>query len=199
MGKENDVYQFVASRIKQLHRESPWQKAMLAKLRRGVGKSPGEVPEVWEVTLENLPEALEGRGGEPSYAEWAIHISLTLYALHQQGKSEMANRPGVPFGAAVSRLIDSRGDNASAVKRRFDAVITAKNIDELSHHARGIIQMLKAKDVGFDYPRFAQDLYGLQFSHEKRRTVCLQWGRDFYKTSNVVSQERAQDAAQEGE
>ena len=55
--------------------------AVLARLRRGIGKRPGEIPELWEwmMTDEQL------RFSEPTYEEWASYIALTLYAFHQQG------------------------------------------------------------------------------------------------------------------
>ena len=33
-------------------------KATLANLRRGVGKVPGELPEIWGVLFQNFPQAL---------------------------------------------------------------------------------------------------------------------------------------------
>jgi CRISPR system Cascade subunit CasB len=61
-------------------------KATLARLRRGIGKTPGSLPDLWEITLSDLPEALQGIGEEPTHGEWAVHTALTLYALHQQGR-----------------------------------------------------------------------------------------------------------------
>lgn len=62
-------------------------KATLANLRRGVGKVPGELPEIWGVLFQNFPQALSEKASEiePSKAEWASYLALTLYALHQQG------------------------------------------------------------------------------------------------------------------
>ena len=60
-------------------------RAELAELRRGVGRAPGEKPMLWGTILTNLPEEFYGRNGEPSRAEWAIYIALTMFALHQQG------------------------------------------------------------------------------------------------------------------
>jgi CRISPR system Cascade subunit CasB len=65
--------------------ESP-TRATLARLRRGIGKAPGSMPEIWDITLNRLPEALVGKGELPSRGEWAVHTALTLFALHQQGK-----------------------------------------------------------------------------------------------------------------
>ncbi|HBG23036.1 MAG TPA: hypothetical protein DDW83_07265, partial [Peptococcaceae bacterium] len=91
MGKKqgNQAYQIkrlTQQKVERLSVEGPWSRAMLAKLRRGIGKQPGELPELFEILFMDMPEELYGIGDEPSYAEWAIYTSLTLFALHQQGK-----------------------------------------------------------------------------------------------------------------
>ena len=66
-------------------------RANLARLRRGIGKNPGELPELWDITLEGMPENLYSNNGMPTKAEWAVYNSLTLFALHQQGKDVKTN------------------------------------------------------------------------------------------------------------
>jgi CRISPR system Cascade subunit CasB len=83
-------------------------KATLAKLRRGIGKAPGSNPELWEATLEGIPEALIGKNGGPSYGEWAVHTALTLYATHQQGKDpnkQCMSEAGKYLGSSVEALL----------------------------------------------------------------------------------------------
>ena len=62
-------------------------------LRRGIGKMPGDIPELWNILFDGLPEELMSKVGDPSYAEWSIYTALTLYALHQQGLSLMIRLP----------------------------------------------------------------------------------------------------------
>ena len=177
-----DVWKFVKLKVGLLERQGSWQTAMLAKLRRGVGKDPGELPELWEVTLGGLPETLRGQGKNASRGEWAVHSALTLYALHAQGKNESMNREGVSLGAAVAGL--RTADNEKSLKRRFDAVLTAKDFAEFSRHARSLIQLLKAADRGLDYPQFARDMYLYQSGDAQvRNGVRLRWGRDYYRLS----------------
>jgi CRISPR system Cascade subunit CasB len=191
------VYGFVKGKVGSLSKDSPWSKGMLAKLRRGIGKDPAEVPDIWEVTLGELPDELQSRGRSediaPTEAEWAIHTALTLFALHQQGKSYSVNASreatsegktqyGDSFGRAARKLVNPDNSNESAIKRRFDAVMTAKDLTELAHHARGLIQLMKAADTAIylDYPAFARALYYFQFS-EYKNSIRLQWGQDFYR------------------
>ena len=156
-------------------------RATLAKLRRGVGKAPGGMPELWGITLDGLPEALSGKTDAPSRGEWAVHTALTLFALHQQGKDlkkQCMSKDGEPFGAAVRRLI-TNDDDEKRVKRRFDAAATSGSLEEFSHHLRGLVQLLKAQDLPMDYPALAEDLCWFQIP-DARDSVRLRWGRDFY-------------------
>ncbi len=158
-------------------------KALLAKLRHGVGKTPGEDPQLWGVVFDKLPEQLMGKAAEPSYSEWAVYTALTLYALHQQGKdpkTESVNREGDRLGVALRRLVAPMGDE-NRVKHRFDAIATSGGISELANHARGAIKLMSANGIPLDYPSFAVDLYRYQFP-ELRNGVRLNWGRDYYRS-----------------
>lgn len=168
---------------------------MLAKLRRGIGKEPGELPELFEIILGDMPEQLYGKGNRPSYAVGAIYTTLTLFALHQQGKDRPMSESGTDenknagnsLGAAVGCLVRQDRDREPALKRRFDAVATADEFTELAHHARGLIQLLKAADIVLDYPRFAVDMYWYQFDEIKNR-IRLRWGEDYYRTTRLNSE-----------
>jgi len=157
-------------------------RAMLANLRRGIGEVPGSVPALWEITFSGLPEHLCGTDTSPSKAEWSIHTALTLYALHQQGKEmqqQPMNQKGATLGKSLRGLISSE-DDEKRVKRRFDAAATSDSLEELSHHLRGLVQLLKSQNIPLDYPLLAQDLYWFQ-NPDHRDLVRLGWGRDFYR------------------
>ena len=184
-----ELRSFVGSKIGSLLKSSDesYVRASLAKLRRGVGKKPGSMPDIWEFTLENLPEEFLSKTGEPTNAEWAVHMSMTLFALHQQGKSlpdnpmSKSGKGELQLGGAVRKLIVIGGESAEqGIKRRFDAAVTADSPEELSHHLRGIIQLLKSEGVPLDYPQLAVDLYRFLYP-EYRDSVRLRWGQDYYR------------------
>lgn len=193
MSNEVTIYGFVKSKVGVLSQGSPWSRAMLAKLRRAVGKAPGSIPDIWEITLGGSPEDWHSRDGVPTYAENAVGTALTLFAVHQQGKGELMDMGGTnqdgryarnSLGAAAGRLISPKKENEQSIKRRFDAVATAIDFAELGHHARGLIQLLRGADIPLDYGRFAQDLYQYQFP-DGADAVRLRWGQDFYHVQNV--------------
>lgn len=157
-------------------------RSTLAKLRRGIGRIPGSHPDIWDVTLRGMPDALVGKWDGPTSGEWAIHIALTLFALHQQGKDikrQCMNRDGYPLGIALRNLVKGEEDE-NRIKRRFDKVATADSMKEVSHHLRGLIQLMKAEDIPLDYPKLAEDLFRFQ-NPEIRDTIRLKWGREYYR------------------
>lgn len=62
MSKIDDVRNYTYRQIQFLIRqkETSVGKAMLANLRRGIGKTPGELPELWGAFLNEMPSELYG-------------------------------------------------------------------------------------------------------------------------------------------
>jgi CRISPR system Cascade subunit CasB len=168
----NRLSEFVLHKIAMLDKkDDSYSKAACAKLRRAVGKSPEESPDVWEITLQGAPK-------QKNISD-IIHVTLTLYALHKQGKDESMNDDKTGFGTAVKKMIDN--ENEDAIRRRFNSVITATEFTELAYHARGLIQLFRAKNIKMNYARFADDLYFFQ-NPEYSNKVRLRWGEEFYNT-----------------
>ena len=153
--------------------------ATLARLRRGIGRKPGAVPELWGDVLLEMSEELQG-GNEPSRAEWAIYVALTMFALHQQGKNYKTTPmhvEGNSLGAAARCLIENEEDR-ERVARRFYPIAVASDMENLSRQLRSMITLLNAKGIPLDYVRLARDLFYYQFP-EARDLVRLRWGEDF--------------------
>ena len=164
------IQEFVFKKTVLLDQDTSYSKAACAKLRNAVAKPRGSVPDTWDITLLGSPEG--DMAGE------AIHTALTLYALHKQGKSDSMNDSKTGFGSAIAKLITV--DNEQAVRRRFNAVATSLEFSELAHHARGLVQLLKSKDIKMNYEQFACDLFFFQM-HEHKDRVRLKWGEQFYR------------------
>lgn len=178
----SDVGQYMNKQLNSLidQKDTSVGKARLARLRRGAGRVPGEIPELWGEFLNGMPEKFISSNGEPTYAEWAIYISLTLFALHQQGNTNSVNCKGKSLGRAAAELMSENTDEErERVLRRFGPVVTAKDMPELSHHLRCLIQLFSSKDISLDYEMLAEDLMWFQFD-DKRKNVQLRWGHDFY-------------------
>jgi len=192
-GEAKQARSFVKRKIARMI-ESKTQsgvKAELAMLRRGIGKAPGSMPELWNVTLSGLPEILLSKNEEPTKGEWAVHTALTLYALHQQGKDpgrQCMQKEGENLGIAARRLVDREKSNEEAVVRRFQSVALSDNFERLSWHLRGLVQLLKSKDIQLDYPALTEDLYWFHFN-DRRDGIRLRWGQDFYRSIESISED----------
>lgn len=122
-------------------------------------------------------------GSKPSYAEWAVYMALTLYAMHQQGKdvkTDNMNRENVSLGNAASELV-ADNDDTERIWKRLYAVASSADMQEMSYHIRALIKLLRDKDIPLDYPQLAKDLYFYQLSDESAEHIRLKWGQDFYK------------------
>lgn len=164
-----------------LRRESS-SIAMLAHLRHAAGKPTGSVADIWPVTVA---DSLAGphAGDDPTHAEIAVHVAMTLYAVHQQSAPTRMHQRGQGFGRALRALRPADAET-DPVRRRFQAVGTADSLDELVHHARGLVQLLRAERQAQDYALLADQLLAWQRGDEVR--VRLQWARDFYRTESAT-------------
>jgi CRISPR system Cascade subunit CasB len=158
--------------------------ATLARLRRGAGKLPGEVPDIFPFTLA-FELAGPDASNDPTREETAAHIAVTLYALHQQSRSKRAHQRGNSIGRALRRLFGPGEPSIppDPVTRRFQVLVTAESLDELSYHARGAVQLLRgaqASTISLDYGRFADDLVRWQIPGGAAQ-VRRKWARDYYR------------------
>lgn len=176
----------VADRVRVLQKLSnedrPRAVSTLAILRRAVGTAPATDPEIWSDTLGLVPDgAFDPRSDEPSSAEIAAHHAMTLFALHRQGRVTAAHVDGAGPGTAFANLawtLGGAGGESEGVRRRFDAMITATTPEESAWHLRGIVQLLRASDIGLDYGLLAEDLADLWSVRGQNRTR-LRWARQY--------------------
>jgi len=173
-------------------RVSEWQRgyirrqasslAILARLRRGVGKNVDEVPDLWQYTLPDFPFETTNSDA-PTRAERAVHTAMTLFSLHQQSRQVEMHVPGGPSLGGAARQLRSRTSSEQAVRRRFEALGTAEAFSEVVHHARGLISQLRAQSIPLDYGALTDDLIRLQHPNTANH-VRLRWGRDFYRAAD---------------
>lgn len=180
----------VSRKIHMLHNESVQNSTGdLAQLRKGIGKLPGEIPQLFPLILKDMPEEFYSLTGNPTKEEWAVYIAITTFALHQQGsdiKTDCMHQPDEyqqSVGYALGQLISepNEADENRLLKRMY-AIASAPTIQGTAHHLRGAVQLLKKKGIKLNYVRLASDLYQLQF-REGKRQVALRWGQDFYKNN----------------
>ena len=155
------------------------ERGALAALRKGFALGPGQNPEVWELT--SVPADADVPFDTPTWSERAVHDALTLYSWHQQSRNDPMHTQKRTLSRAVGELVYRKRDNegqSKAVRRRFDAAVTATTERELVHHLRGLIGQLRSEGIAFDYGELASDLYQFQ-APGGASTVRLKWARQF--------------------
>lgn len=163
--------------------------ASVARIRRGAGKPAGVDPDLWGLIGA---EALYERGWheeEAGQAENAVHMAVTLWALHQQGHhaANMHVRNGPALGKAVRRLMpDATIDEP--IRKRFVRAGTATSIDVLGTRLRELVLLLRRDDIGLDYGLLAAHLYQWQ-RPGGRAEVHRAWGRSFHSYGPLKSDE----------
>lgn len=154
--------------------------ADLADLRRGIGKSPGAVPEMWRFYTTLTPD-----GGVTSGLV-AEHLALTLFAVHQQSRPRLVHLKGVGLGTAILALRTSGKFSEQAVDRRFGAAATATSVAEVGIHLRGLVTQLRPMDQPIDYTQLMFDLRGWQ-NPEWLSRVRRRWGSQYFAPRAVAA------------
>ena len=147
----------------------------LAALRKGANRPPGELPEIWALTSVHVPDYA---GDAPTWEEIAVHTAMTLYAVHQQSRTEPMFRPGAGLGSAAHDLVGRDEENPSA-RARFNALVTSTTVAELRHHLRGFVSLLRARGIALDHAMLADDVLRFQ-QPGGARSVRLTWARQYY-------------------
>ncbi len=147
-------------------------RAALAMLRRGIGRSVEESPSSWAYIVA----ASAGR----EYRERAAHVALSLLSLHQQSfAAGSASQAGWGLGRACRALAAQRGtEGEKGVARRFQSMLGADDLDALSVHLRGLVGLLRDAEIPLDYTQLFLDLsdWGRP---ERRARVGLRWSREY--------------------
>ena len=161
-------------------------KREIAELERGVGKMPGELPDLWGHIFEDFPEEYMSRDGSPSKEELAYYTALTLFAAHQRGrntKKDPMHTEKVSLGQAMRTLAgpDTQSDAFDRIRKRFNICASAADFQSLSVRLRGLVHYMKGAGVALDYGKLADDLFFFQFPGSVAK-VRLRWGQDFYRT-----------------
>ncbi|WP_067793895.1 type I-E CRISPR-associated protein Cse2/CasB [Actinomadura formosensis] len=187
LNRPADLVESAAGRfITELQRgflaDRPAAVGALAQLRRGAGKLPEDVPELWGSTgVERLfaEENLFAGETQATRAEAAYFLAVTLYALHQQSQGGPMHKTGVDLGQAVRQLMAKQDRVDETIRRRFVRVGTAATPEILAYRLREVISLLRGKGIPLDYGRLARQLYKAQ-TPDGLNQIRRDWGRSFH-------------------
>ncbi|MFI1017920.1 type I-E CRISPR-associated protein Cse2/CasB [Streptomyces sp. NPDC020965] len=183
--------------------DSPAAVAVLARLRRSAGRPVHESPDSWGIDgLEDLATVRETAPvrrkdvGRDLAEENAVHLAVTLWALHQQSVHDAnMHEFGHGLGRAVRRLATAKSDPGATapdgqkaqpnaelsetLRKRFVRIGTSTSYESLAVRLREMTVLLRAARIPLDYGLLADQLF--QWQDESRRAeIRRAWGRDFH-------------------
>lgn len=149
-------------------------RAALAALRRGLGKEPGEAPDVFPVLLPILPDGELSR-----WDERVAYLVASLFALYPDAPpwpEAARERWQRNLGASLRRLAEQT--DSEGPERRFVALLNS-DVADLSHHLRGVVSLLKSakQPIPVDWVQLTWDL---QRWNDAERRVQKRWAGAFW-------------------
>lgn len=157
-------------------------RATMANIRNSVNRPLTESTDLLALLFRYMPEDFLSTDGKISDEERAVITTIQLYAIHQQSKTESVlleenSEKWKNLGYSL-RYLRKDGDSV-AVDRRFNSMVTSTTFQELSHHLRQMIKLLKSKtDAKVDYPRLSRDLY--RYLRGYGEEVKFSWASRYY-------------------
>jgi CRISPR system Cascade subunit CasB len=156
----------------------PARGAALARLRRALGKEPGEANEAHRYVARFVPE----RGDD--WRERCLYLIAALYAAHPPARSgEGLQQPeDENFGRSCARLVEQDRDRRESVERRFVALLAADE-EEIAQRLRQMVQLLAAakSPVPVNYSRLLSDLTFWQANEHRARR---HWAQAFWRVAS---------------
>jgi len=150
-------------------------RAMLAALRRGLGRPPGAVPEVSKYVQPWLWD------DAPTYLEEAYYLIAPLFALHP------APGGGGNMGAHFAAMCEPGKEPPPSVERRFMLLLSA-HPDDLADYLRQAVSLLKSKkEVPVNWQQLLKDVLAWKSRDERPRIrVQRQWARKFWRSPDKI-------------
>jgi CRISPR system Cascade subunit CasB len=177
-----DEWRFVQALERLVERKD---RAALARLRRGLGKTPGEMGEAHAYVVPYLAN------DAPEWREDAFYLVGTLFALHPRpwGSGDDGARY-TNLGWSFARLTGAT--ESESIEKRFVALLNAHR-DDLDQHLRGAIGLLKAHEVPVNWLQLLRDV---QHWGTESRSVQRTWARAFWQRARPEDEAGPQQASE---
>ncbi|MDH2392227.1 type I-E CRISPR-associated protein Cse2/CasB [Streptomyces sp. HNM0663] len=172
--------------------KDPEAAAALAAMRSGTGREPGTVAVMWPFHRTRMTSQWRDKGSLTRDLT-AEHVVLTLFARHQQTHERRMHIPGNSPGRAaglLARQAAASGEGKSAtaaLERRFGALLTSADADELAMHLRSLVPQLNQAGVGLDYDllRTALRVWDDPRHPDAASDFRQRWDHDFHRAATA--------------
>lgn len=156
--------------------EQTRDRGALAALRKGVGEPGG-----WHPATAMVVDRAIGNVRLSRSEDEVLFMTAALFGLHPvvAPRKEATYPPSLLASLStwmqmVNRISD---DDRKAMDRRVLALLNADR-EDLLHHLRHLIGMLRGSDVGIDWLRLARDVKAWDLAE---RRVQRAWARDWWR------------------
>ena len=158
-------------RLARTRDEDPSARATLAMLRRGLGKEPGDAPEMYRFVQPRLAAVEE-------WDERRYYLVASLFAAHQINwpESNTIDPRRANIGASFRRLIKAKPETSNSTQRRFEALLECDR-EELPSHLRHAVSLLKSGEIWIHWEQLLRDI--ARWDREGK-PVQRQWARAFW-------------------
>jgi CRISPR system Cascade subunit CasB len=142
-------------------------RAVLATLRRGLGRETGTVTEMYRYIGRYLP------ADAGPWQEDAYFLVGALFAMHPRHSQEGGSHNNL---GASFRLLRQKEGSSESIEKRFVALLDASG-DTLEHHLRHGISLMRAGEVAVNYLQLLTDIQGWSWDD---RAVQRRWARAYW-------------------
>ncbi|MBP6927743.1 MAG: type I-E CRISPR-associated protein Cse2/CasB [Caldisericia bacterium] len=142
-------------------------RAGLATLRKGLGKEPGTVTEMYKYVYSRIP------GQTNLFDEKIYFLIASLFALWHQGKQKLEKDFEGDFGKTFNQI--NKNSKSESIEKRFTAIINS-HFDDLPNHLRHAVSLAKSKDVPINWSFLLEDL---KWWNNDGKRVQRKWMKSF--------------------
>ncbi|NMD15041.1 MAG: type I-E CRISPR-associated protein Cse2/CasB [Caldisericales bacterium] len=142
-------------------------RAGLATLRKGLGKEPGTVTEMYKYVYSRIP------GQTNLFDEKIYFLIASLFALWHQGKQKLEKDFEGDFGKTFNQI--NKNSKSESIEKRFTAIINS-HFDDLPNHLRHAVSLAKSKDVPINWSFLLEDL---KWWNNDDKRVQRKWMKSF--------------------
>ena len=177
------IKESVSLSVKSLYerKDSPQGKRLLAEMRRHAGGSgfrfESHTDDARYLSAHTICDPENGKNR--NYTD-AFISTVTLYALHQQGKKMNVNNNSTDFSfpRAAARLCTDDG-TFKRILIRMRQINSASSLHTFTYGIMQMVQLLKQKDIQLNYGELAKDTYRWLYD-DGREAVRREWAKQFF-------------------
>ena len=162
MNNDSPLIKDFGGMMSYLQTDAPEAKKLKSALRHAAGEEPGDNPELWGLIVSHMSSELQGKGEQISYAEYAIYMVLSMFAIGPGNNTEMT------FAETIAASESGR--------RRLVDAETATDMKDMQVALRGAVRLIASKGYSFNYFRLAEDIYSWQINKTK---IARKWEREY--------------------